>query len=166
MISRRPSPRATTPALIRRESTRHLVAESSCFGKVNITRLKSFVGVSGAQRWANGMVCFSLAASHFPVCTPVGSMTTGVTRFLCNSEAFSNPGETLLAPPPFPRLLWERCVVALIIHSLGSVKPLCCMRSHPYLCPLHLSQCRSCFYLILPFPRVASRPQVTPKLVP
>ena len=100
MISRRPSPRATTPALIRRESTRHLVAESSCFGKVNITRLKSFVGVSGAQRWANGMVCFSLAASHFPVCTPVGSMTTGVTRFLCNSEAFSNPGDALLASPP------------------------------------------------------------------
>ena len=102
-IRRRFSPRATTSALIRSQSTRDLVAESSCSGKTNATSTKQsnlVVGGSRSQRWAGGMVC-----SPYPLPTSSCRCRSSTKRVapacfsLYKQQAFSLPGDALPLSP-------------------------------------------------------------------
>ena len=88
-ISRGLSPRATTPALFCRQSTRHLVVESSYPGYTHTTKLTSLSAASlRAQRWAGGLSLLFRAV--------VGSIARRVviaepSRSLCTCLLYTSP---------------------------------------------------------------------------
>ena len=91
-ISRRLSPRATTPALIRSQSTRHLVAKSSCSGKIDSVT-KQTENRCRCRRISRSTMggrdgLFSLTFTYFIV---LPSAAGGVTVLQCLSFAPTVP---------------------------------------------------------------------------
>ena len=108
--------------------------------------------MSGAQRWAGGIVSFPNVFILFRAV--VGSIARRVlvvqsSRSLCSVlRLFSTLGDTLPVSPPLGSKItpvtFRRRTNSYLVYSLGSMRPLCCgMRWHPHLSLLFCSQCRS-----------------------